>query len=95
MSYYKRCRTSCLKGRFFTCQGNSASSCWLILLFTVERKAKVREVRRQLDIVRIFGVVFSVEDKNVLSNRASKSPLPDLLPKSTGCVSLGMPTRAV
>ena len=46
------------------------------------------------NIVRIFGVVFSVEDKNVLCNRqmdrASKSSLPDLLPKSTGCVGLGM-----
>ena len=38
MSYYKRYRTSCLEGRFFTCEGNSASSCWSILFFTVERK---------------------------------------------------------
>ena len=102
MSYYKRYRTSCLKGRFFTCQGNSASSCWSILFFTVERKGYKRE-KFEGNIVRIFGVVFSVEDKNVLSNRqmdrASKSSLPDLLPKSTGCVGLGMqvggPKRAI
>ena len=50
-------------------------------------------------MIRIFGVVFSVEDKNVLSNRqmdrASKSSLPDLLPKSTGCVGLGMQDGAL
>ena len=49
------------------------------------------------NIVRIFGVVFSVEDKNVLCNQqmdhASKSSLPDLLPKSTDCVGLGMQGR--
>ena len=73
---------------FFTCQGNSASSCWSILFFTVERKGKKRE-KFEGNIVRIFGVVFSVEDKNVLSNRqmdraSKRRSLPDLLPKSTG-----------
>ena len=51
-----------------------------------ERKHEKCE-RFEGNIVRIFGVVFSVEDKNVLSNRqmdrASKSSLPDLLPKCT------------
>ena len=91
MSCYKRYRTSCLEGRFFTCQGNSASSCWSILFFTVQRKGEKRE-KFEGNIVRILGVVFSVEDKYVLSNRqidrASKRSLPDLLPKSTGCVGL-------
>ena len=45
-------------------------------------------------MVRIFGVVVWIEDKNVLSNRqmdrASKSSLAALLPKSTGCVGFGM-----
>ena len=47
---------------FFTFQGNSASSCWSILFFTVERKGEKRE-QFEGNIVRIFGVVFSVEDK--------------------------------
>ena len=61
---------SWLGGRFFTCHGNSTLSCWSIPFFTVERKGEKRETFEG-NIVRtcIFGVVFSVEDKNVLSNR--------------------------
>ena len=47
MSYYKRYRTSCLQGRFFTRQGNSAASCWSILFFTVESKGEKRERRQK------------------------------------------------
>ena len=61
--------TSWLTGAFdLTCQGNSASSCWSIPFFTVERKSEKRE-KFEGNIVRIFGVVFLGEVKIVLSNR--------------------------
>ena len=74
------------EGRFFTCQGNSASSCWSMPFFTVERKGEKRE-KFEGSIVRIFGVVFSVEDKNVwlcrswnAGWRSYKSRFSDVLP---------------
>ena len=73
-----------------------------MLVFTVERKGE-KHVKFEGNIVRVFDIVFSVKDKNVLSyrqmGRASKKSLPDLLPNTTGCVGRGMhavgPTRAV
>ena len=69
------------RGTFSTSQGNSASSCWSIPFFI--RKGEKHE-KFEGNIVRKFGVVSSVEDKNLMRNRqidhASKSSPLDLLP---------------
>ena len=68
-------RTSCFEGRFFTCQRNSASSCWSIPFFTVERKSELEKREKfEGNIVKLFYISstfeiwFSINEQEIRCN---------------------------